>query len=601
MILKMLSLFLLLAICIKPQDNFPSWAKGIVWYQIFPERFANGDESNDPKPDKVFIRGNAPKNWKTTKWTSSWFERSEWEKELGGKLRNHINQRRYGGDIKGVIDHLDYLKELGVTGIYLNPVFEAVSIHKYDESTYHHIDVNFGPDPEGDKKLIASETPEEPTTWKWTSADKLFLKLIDEIHKRKMRLIIDGVFNHVGTEFWAFKDLRKNQDSSRYKDWFMVKKFDDPNTKENEFDYQGWWNNKGLPQFNRTETDLAAAPKQYIFYATHRWMDPNVDGDCSDGIDGWRLDVSRDVPLGFWKDWSSHVKKINPQAVIIGELWELSSDFVSENGPYDALMNYNFAFAVNNFFIADKKKISVSDFISDLQKIDTTYPDRNLDLLQNLLDSHDTDRLTSMIKNPDRNYDRDAKEGNNQYDPSKPGTRELNRQKLIAAFQMTYRGAPMIYYGDEAAIWGADDPHDRKPMLWSNLKYDDEVIDTSSGFSKGLGRSTVQANKEMIRYYTQLIALRNSNSALKEGKVEFIFSDSLLNAFAFERRNDEQRIICLFNNGQSAIKIKIPYKGSGIKYKELLSGKEGLLNQGILSASLKPYSAGIYMMLSANE
>ncbi len=169
-----------------------------------------------------------------------------------------------------------------------------------------------------------------------------------------------------------------------------------------------------LPDFNRTKTDLADGPKEYILNSTKRWMDPNGDGDPSDGIDGWRLDVAREVPIGFWKQWSKVVKTINPQSLIVGELWELSSDFVSDDGPFDALMNYNFAFAVNDFFIDDTTKISVDEFIEKLKQIDETYPETNLFVLQNLLTSHDTERLSSLIQNPDRNYDSGANEENIQ-------------------------------------------------------------------------------------------------------------------------------------------------------------------------------------------
>ena len=346
-------------------------------------------------------------------------------KDLGGNVRDHLYERRYGGDIQGIIDRLDYIKELGVGAIYLNPVFEAVSLHKYDGSSYHHIDVNFGPDPIGDRKLMSAEIPDNPNTWKWTEADKLFLKLIDEVHKRGMKIIIDGVFNHTGVQFWAFQDIIKNQEESKYKDWFIIDSFDDTTTVENEFDYKGWWGHKSLPEFNRTEEDLAEGPKEYIFQSTQKWMDPNGDGDPSDGIDGWRLDVAREVPIGFWKQWRSVVKTINNQALIVGELWELSPDFISDDGVFDALMNYNFAFAVNDFFIADKNKISVNEFIERLHKIDETYPAQNLYVLQNLLSSHDTERLSSLIQNPDRKYEHDANEGNANYNPGKPSAEDL--------------------------------------------------------------------------------------------------------------------------------------------------------------------------------
>lgn len=530
------------------QNKIPEWAKGIVWYQIFPERFANGDTSNGPEAEKVFINDKTiPDDWSVTKWTSDWFEQSDWEKKRGGNFNHHLYERRYGGDIKGIIDKLDYLKELGVGAIYLNPVFEAVSLHKYDGSSFHHIDVNFGPDPKGDRLKIMEEIPESPSTWKWTEADKLFLKLIDEVHKRGVKIIIDGVFNHTGVQFWAFQDIFKNQDKSKYKDWFIINSFDDLSTEKNEFDYKGWWGIKSLPEFNRTTNDLADGPKQYIFKSTKRWMDPNGDGDPSDGIDGWRLDVAREVPMGFWKQWQNIVKSINPNSIIVGELWELSPDFISADGPFDALMNYNFAFAVNDFFIADKNQIIVDEFINQLKQIDNTYPEENLFVLQNLLSSHDTERLASMIMNPDRKYDRDGNELNKKYNPGKPTKEVYEKQKLIVAFQMLYRGAPMIYYGDEVGMWGADDPHCRKPMIWDDLNYDDEIIDNTSGFANGFGSYTVEQNKDLLYFYKKLIKLRNDYLELTKGDVNFIYKNNEQKTFAFERTLNNKKVICVFN------------------------------------------------------
>jgi len=581
-------MFFLLTLSIKifPQKNLPEWAKGIVWYQIFPERFANGDTTNDPEASKVFINsGRTPEGWEITKWTGNWFEASAWEKKLGGKVRDHLYDRRYGGDIQGILDRLDYLKELGVGAIYLNPVFEAVSLHKYDGSTFHHIDVNFGPDPDGDRKLISSEIPDDPSTWVWTEADKLFLKLIEEVHLRGMRIIIDGVFNHTGVQFWAFQDIIKNGKNSSYKDWYMINSFDDPATKENEFDYKGWWNAKSLPQFNRTEKDLYPGPKQYVFHSTVRWLDPDNDGNLSDGIDGWRLDVVRDVPAGFWKDWSKLVRSVNPDAIIVGELWEFSPDFISENGAFNSLMNYNFAYAVVDFFIADKNKIKASEFIDSLKKIDNTYPEDNLNLLQNLVDSHDTERLSSLILNPDRRFDRDANEGNSNYNPGKPGEEVYERQKLILAFQITYRGAPMIYYGDEAGMWGADDPHCRKPMLWDNFepkayqplaeKYDNEVITKDNGFKKGLGSFPVNRNIDLLEFYKKMIHLRDDNKCLQEGDINFLYSNDEKQSFAFERVLDDSKIIIAFNIGKEEDDFEVPVNILKGQYKEIMTNEEG--------------------------
>lgn len=587
---------------ISAQSIVPEWAKGIVWYQIFPERFRNGDVNNDPEAFKVFAREDSViSNWKVSKWTSNWFAQSDWERKLGGNVRDHLYQRRYGGDIQGIIDKLDYLKELGIGAIYLNPVFEAASLHKYDGSTFHHIDVNFGPDPDGDRKLIAAEIPDKPETWVWTSADKLFLKLLEEIHKRGMKVIIDGVFNHTGVEFWAFKDIAEKMENSVYKDWYMIGSVDDPSTSQNEFKYKGWWNIRSLPEFNRTENDLHPGPKQYIYHATARWMDPDSDGNPSDGIDGWRLDVARDVPLGFWNDWSRLVKTLNKNALIVGELWELSPEFISETGPFDALMNYNFAYAVKELFIDEKNNITVSEFIKKLEEVVIAYPVENLFVLQNLMTSHDTERLSSLIKNPDRHYDRDADERNTNYDPSKPSAANYEMQKLIAAFQMTYLGAPMIYYGDEAGMWGADDPHCRKPMVWDDLSYVEEVIDKNSGFSKGFGNYGVEQNEELLNYYRKLISLRNNYEALRKGNLKFLYSNDKKSSFVFERNYNNKRIIVFFNTGHEEDEISIPLDKEKASFKNLLSDETGVAintegESAQLKITLKPGAFQIYQI-----
>ncbi len=442
---------------------------------------------------------------------------------------------------------------------------------------------------------MASEIPDDQLTWKWTSADKLFLKLISEVHKRGMKIIIDGVFNHTGVQFWAFQDIIKNGKNSKYKDWYQVKSFDNPETPENEFDYQGWANVKSLPQFSRNDSDLTAGPKQYIFHSTARWLDPDNDGYPSDGIDGWRLDVAKDVPIGFWKDWKKLVKSLNPEAITIGELWELAPDFISEHGAFDALMNYNFAFAVNKFFIADSIRISASQFVEQLKEIDKNYPEKNVYLLQNLVDSHDTERLSSMIKNPDREYDHDANGRNPNYNPGKPSPEDYEKQKMIAAFQMTYRGAPMIYYGDEAGMWGADDPHDRKPMIWDDLKYDDEVITPASGFKTGFGRYKVEVNKDVLSFYKKIIAIHNSSKALREGDLHLLYINDEKASFAFSRKTADEFFIVVFNAGKETDEFNVPLDSSKASFTELISEEKGEV------AADSPQNAELHIKITPNK
>ena len=255
----------------------PTWVQDAVFYQIFPERFCNGDTSNDPTRESLESPDNVPKDWKISPWTGDWYARADWEKERGPNFyENGVFDRRYGGDLQGVLNKLDYLSNLGINTIYFNPVFYAKSLHKYDGASFHHIDPYFGPDPAGDLKIIASETS-DPTSWQWTAADKLFLELLKQAHARGLRVIIDGVFNHTGRDFFAFADLRKRQSESPYRDWYIVQSFDDPSTPQNEFRYKGWWGTDTLPEFanNAQGDDLYAGPKKYILDCTKRWMDPN--------------------------------------------------------------------------------------------------------------------------------------------------------------------------------------------------------------------------------------------------------------------------------------------------------------------------------------
>ena len=249
--------------------------------------------------------------------------------------------RRLGGDLQGVLDRVPYLDSLGVTAVYFNPVFWAASLHKYDATSYHHIDPYFGPDPEGDIAMVANETS-DPATWVMTSADRLFFRLVDALHQRGIKVVLDGVFNHTGTQFWAFQNLALRQQASPYADWYEVTAWDDPATPQSEFDWTGWWGYKPLAVLanNADGTDLLPAVKAHVWDATRRWMDPNGDGDPSDGIDGWRLDVAGEVPDGFWRDWNALVHEINPDALTIAEEWGDATDYLSRAG-FQSTMNYH--------------------------------------------------------------------------------------------------------------------------------------------------------------------------------------------------------------------------------------------------------------------
>lgn len=540
----------------------PAWAADAVWYQIFPERFRNGDQRNDPTRDSLEDPKSVSDKWRITPWTSDWYARDEWETEQdkpGGKqggepdfYRHGVFNRRYGGDLQGVIEKLDYLADLGVNALYLNPVFAARSLHKYDASTFHHIDPHFGPDPAGDAAMMAKES-RDPATWQWTAADKLFLELVKQAHARRMHVIIDGVFNHSGRDFFAFKDLREKQAASQFKDWFAVTAFDDPKTPQDEFDYKSWAGVKSLPAFAATADghDIAPGPKAYIFDITKRWMMPN--GDTRAGVDGWRLDAADQRPTQFWKEWNALVRTMNPEAYTSAEYWGPAAEIII-GGGFSAAMNYNaFAFPVKGALIDGF--VPPSSFATMLDARRCALPGPIARAMQNLIDSHDTARLASMVVNGDGavygspneiefSTGHDDARASATYKIRKPNPRERAIQRLAVLFQMTYLGAPMIYYGDEAGMWGGHDPDDRMPMVWADQKYAPQAIDP-----RGSPRMPDDANfdGELFRFYQGAIALRRKHPALRRGEYHFLGASDSARTFAFLRSDDSEKILVVLN------------------------------------------------------
>jgi cyclomaltodextrinase / maltogenic alpha-amylase / neopullulanase len=564
----------------------PEWAKKIVWYQIFPERFRNGDKSNDP--DLQSLEGSWPHDntspWQVHPWNSDWYELQPYEKKNGKDIWFNIQRRRYGGDLQGILDKLDYLKNLGIGAIYLNPVFWAPSLHKYDALTFHHIDPHFGPDPEGDKKLIALETPDEPSTWVWTSADKLFLKLVDEVHKRDMKIIIDGVFNHMGKNNWIFKDILLNQRNSKYKDWFSITSWDD-SVKGTKFAYEGWFGVKELPEFKEDESGIVKGPKDYIFQITSRWMDPDNDGNPSDGIDGWRLDVAYCVKHKFWKDWRIHVKAINPDAYLTAEIIDPPDEVKPylQGDEFDAVMNYNYLFICSEYFFDDKTRISTNEFDKKLEGLRNAFPPDVAYVQQNLHGSHDTQRMASHIVNRDlakiRNWGEtfDTWKGSNpSYNTRKPTEEEYRILKLAILFQMTYVGAPYVYYGDEAGMWGANDPCPRKPMVWDDINYFDEVTLPNQEKKKS---DKVFFNNDIYEHYKKLISIRNSYPVLQTGSYKTLLIDDKNEIYAFERNIDKESIIVVLNNGKLSQSVELETNHNGY-FKDLLNGDKIYIEMG---------------------
>lgn len=468
----------------KPAKPFhtPDWAKNAVFYQIFPNSFANGDPSNDP-PNVV-----------------PWRYEPLYH-QPGGQGFDAF----YGGDLEGVIQKIAYLKGLGISALYFTPVFEAQSTHKYNTADYLQIDDNFG-------------------------NEKIFQKLLKEAHKNNIKIVLDGVFNHTGSSHFAFKDLIVEQQNSKYKDWYYVKGW--PVVKDGKpLNYEAWWGFGELPKLNVLNPEV----KKYLFKAIRKW------GKM--GLDGWRLDVANEVPHEFWKDFRKLVKSLNPEAVIIGEIWDNASPWL-KGDQFDSVMNYRWRAACLEFFAgfsrhkddalneslkqivdtrsvfwkqktsAFKISISAEDFDQQLAKIRIDYPDEAHAVMLNLLDSHDRYRFLMLFLDDLRPY------------------------KLALFFQMTYPGAPCIYYGAEVGMEGGRDPDCRRAMLWEKSQW----------------------NREIYEYTKQMVAMRNAHSALRTGDFYAVYAKE--KQYAYVRENAEEKILVMLNNAPHPARISLSWKGA---------------------------------------
>lgn len=310
-------------------DSFqaPEWVKDTVWYQIFPERFANGDPTNDPA--------------NTLPW---------------GSAAPAVDSF-FGGDFQGVINHLDHLEKLGITGIYFCPIFKAPTNHKYDTVDYMEIDPQFG-----DKKT--------------------FKRLVKACHERGIRVMLDAVFNHSGYYFEPFQDVLRLGENSEYKDWFHIRNFPIETAPIPNYDAFGFVAN--MPKLNTANPKV----KEYLLQVARYWIE-EFD------IDGWRLDVANEVDHAFWRDFRQVVKQAKPDAYILGEIWHDSMPWL-QGDQFDAVMNYPFTHGVIEFFA--KHAMNSTEFRDSITNVLHMYPQNVNEQAFNLLDSHDTARILSLAK-----------------------------------------------------------------------------------------------------------------------------------------------------------------------------------------------------------
>ncbi len=464
----------------------PDWTADAIWYQVLIARFANGEPSNDP-PQVL-----------------AWDE--DWDHLLAAEeppLRTRLFYRRYGGDLQGLRDKLGYLADLGVNTLYLNPVFQAPSQHKYDTADHRHIDDSFGV---ADSRMALSPESHDPATWQWSASDRLFLDLLAEAHRRGIRVVIDGVFNHVGTRFWAWEHAIANGPDSPYADWFAIRSWGPP------VQYEAWDGDNGhLPEFSRSADGLHPEVEAYLFAVVRRWMDPNGDGDPRDGVDGWRLDAAEQVPLAFWRKFRRVVKQANPEAVILGEIWTDASEWLAGDA-FDIVTNYPFSNAVVRWTSASNPHPSTTALADELVRLNGRHR-REITLgMFNLLGSHDTERAATMMLD----YPPPVDGVRASRDRLRPGDDAYRRLRLAAVLQFASPGAPVIYYGDELGMFGGNDPFCRGPMQWSRL---DEASDGA----------------QMRDVFRRLCAWRKASCALRRGAFRIVAADDARQLVALMR------------------------------------------------------------------
>ena len=411
----------------------PQWAANKVVYQIFPSRFA----TTQPVDKKLWYKAPiTPMD------------------DLHGNLR-------------GIIEHLDYIKDLGIDVVYLTPIFKSNSCHKYDTIDYYQVDPSFG-----------------------TTED--LKELVQKSHERGMKVVLDAVYNHSGREFFAFQDILEKGEKSKYLDWYFIDELpprgewgEIPNFKC--FGYYG-----GMPKLNLKNPEV----EKYITDVACYWIK-----ECD--IDGWRLDVGDEISHFFWKNFRKAIKAVKKDMLIIGEIWHYAGDFL-EGDEWDTVMNY--PFYLNLIDLLADEKINVSQFVQNLGYLKGRLNKKCYPLMWNLIDSHDTARFLHLC-----------------HDNKK-------KQHLAAAFQLLLPGMPMVYYGDEYAMPGANDPDCRRGMYW-----DEEYQD-----------------KEMYNWYKKLMQIRKAHACIVEGEMIETITNDDDDTIVMIRKNGEKTIAMLFNCGNSA-------------------------------------------------
>ena len=527
---------------IQPGFSTPEWAKGAVMYQIFVDRFYNGDPTNDVEDDEYIYIGAPCKKIK------------DWSQAPASMdIRNF-----YGGDLQGVIDKLDYLQDLGIEVIYFNPLFVSPSNHKYDIQDYDYIDPHYGKIVVDDGEVLPKGAKDNIHATKYQqrtgdlrnleASNQLFAKLVDAMHQRGMKVILDGVFNHCGS-FNKWMDRERIYEpqpdypkgayvsaQSPYRSFFLFHNNQDSAWPYNGT-YDGWWGHDTLPKLAYEESpDL----EDYIMRIGKKWVSAPYN------IDGWRLDVAADLGFSneynhlFWKRFRKEVKSVNPDALILAEHYGDPQDWL-QGDEWDSVMNYDAFMEPVTWFLTGMQKHSddyrgdlfgnADSFMGAMRHHMASFTAPSLQIAMNELSNHDHSRFLTRTNKKVGRVNTLGAEAANQ------GVNKAVMREAVL-IQMTWPGAPTIYYGDEAGVCGFTDPDNRRTYPWGH------------------------EDQELIRFHKEMIRIHKEHEEILTGSLKYIEGD--YNVLGYGRFNRRAMTVVMVNNNDHEITREVSIWHLGI-------------------------------------
>ena len=575
-----------------PGFSTPDWAKGAVMYQIFTDRFYNGDKSNDVETNEYYYIGDYSQ--RVTNWD---------------KYPANMGVREfYGGDLQGVRDKLDYLQDLGVEVVYFNPLFVSPSNHKYDIQDYDYIDPHYGKIVDDGGEVLPNGVTDNSQATKYKkrttglknleASNELFIKLVEELHRRGMKVILDGVFNHCGS-FNKWMDRERIYEGeedyepgayvsadSPYRSYFRFFKEGPENWPYNG-NYDGWWGHDTLPKLNYEDS---VKLENYILYIGRKWVSPPYN------VDGWRLDVAADLGRSneynheFWQKFRRAVKDANPNALILAEHYGDPSDWL-KGDEWDTVMNYDAFMEPVTWFLTGMEKHSdeareellgnIDNFIGSMAHHMSNMLTPSLQVAMNELSNHDHSRFLTRTNHMVGRVEHLGPEAANEY-----VNKAVMREAVV--MQMTWVGAPTVYYGDEAGVCGFTDPDNRRTYPWGH------------------------EDQELIAFHKEAIRIHKEHPALKTGSLKILGGEE--NILSYARFKGHDRIIVVINNRSERAEVKVPVWEAEIPIKcrrkrLLYSYKEGytteyeeyLVEDGEVVANMGPHSALVLGMRNEED